>query len=114
STMDRSAVGKGPRGGITRRPETIIFLVCLLALLVHLTTYRLDVIALGLLALAVSPWLAASLESVSFGSAALKFRQVEHDIARNEEDIAALKFMVGHFLTDYELLWLYCLANNIP
>jgi hypothetical protein len=90
--------------------------VCLILLLIHLAAKvkyggikdGLDAITLGLTAVGLSPWIAHVLESFKFGGVEFKF--VKQQLAQQEGDIAALRFLVGNFLTFWELHHLEALA----
>ena len=74
---------------------------------------RLDTTALGLLALAVIPWLSSLLESAKLpGGLELKFREVEREQKRQRAEIDTLRFLIEGYVTDYELTHLRKLASG--
>lgn len=89
-------------------PAALIFLASGAALLYHLIVGKLDGVAVVLICLGLSPFLAAIVESVSVGNTKLQFR-----VSKNEADIDDLKFIVGHFLTGSELRWLVMFEKDI-
>ena len=80
-----------------------------------LPSARLDAIALGLVAIAVLPWVSSLIESAEFpGGWKVKFREVEAEQNRQRDEIDVLKFLIKHFLTDDELVHLDKLAAGAP
>jgi hypothetical protein len=83
-------------------------LITLLALgLVALQLLKLadiNATALGLIALAVLPWLSSILDTAELpGGWKMKFREVEHEQQRLDREIQWLKFLTRNFLTGYEV-----------
>lgn len=75
----------------------------------------LNAASLGLLALAVLPWLSSLLESAKLpGGWELKFREVEQEQKRQRREIETLKFLIEGYVTDYELVHLRKLASGEP
>lgn len=76
---------------------------------------QLDTTALGLLAVAVLPWLSSLLESARLpGGLELKFREVEREQKRQRAEIDTLRFLIEGYVTDYELTHLRKLASGEP
>lgn len=72
-----------------------------------------DATSLGLLALAVLPWLSSLLESAKLpGGWELKFREVESEQERQRAEIDTLRFLIEGYVTDYELVHLRKLASG--
>jgi hypothetical protein len=70
----------------------------------------LDAVAVGLTAVGLSPWVARVLESFKFGGVEFKFVQKQLD--EQSQDIEALKFLIGNYVTDTELDHLDRLASG--
>jgi hypothetical protein len=117
--------------GPTRRPAPswsrngrVIGVVCAILIVVHLSVRTLygtikdglDVIALVLIVVGLSPWLATIIESFKLGreGAELKFREVEEKIEQQGNDIRQLKFLISHFLPEWEYNHLVNLASSKP
>lgn len=77
---------------------------------------KLEPVALGLVVLAVLPWLSSVIESAKLpGGWEVKFRQVEREQERQGEDLRIYtKFLFDNFLTDHELVDLKKLASDKP
>jgi hypothetical protein len=60
-----------------------------------------DAVTLGLTAVGLSPWIASVLESFKFGGVEFKF--VQQQLAKQQGDIDALRFLIANFLTFWEL-----------
>jgi hypothetical protein len=76
---------------------------------------RLEATSLGLLALAVLPWLSSVLESAKLpGGWELKFREVEREQRRQRDEIETLRFLIEGYVTDHELTHLRKLASGDP
>ena len=71
-----------------------------------------DSVTLVLIIVAVLPWLALFLESAQFGSASLKFRQLEERQEQQEYQIRALQFLVRNYVSEDELGHLRKLASD--
>jgi hypothetical protein len=70
---------------------------------------------LGLLGLAILPWLGSLLDVAELpGGWKLEFRKVEAEQHRQRADIEALKFLVSGFVTGAEFAHLQKLANKEP
>ena len=71
--------------------------------------------ALGLIALAVLPWLSSILDTAELpGGWKVKFREVENEQQRQAREIQWLKFLMQNFLTGYELEHLQKFAADAP
>ncbi len=77
---------------------------------------RLDAVALGLVVLAVLPWLSSIIESAKLpGGWEVKFREVEREQAKQREDLdLVLRFLLENFVSAYELVHLEKLAGGTP
>jgi hypothetical protein len=77
---------------------------------------RLDAIALGLLVLAVLPWLSSIIESAKLpGGWEVKFREIEREQSTQRDDLdLVLKFLLENFVSAYELMHLEKLAAGTP
>jgi hypothetical protein len=74
----------------------------------------LDVIALGLIVVGLSPWLAAIIKSLKLGGFEVSFQEVERTLEEQREEINQLKFLIAHFLPDWEYQYLVNLASPEP
>ena len=72
----------------------------------------LDVIALGLTLVGLSPWIATVLDSTKFGGVEVRFREIRSQVESQRSDIDILKFLIGHFLSRDELGLLTKLASQ--
>ena len=108
-----------PSGEPERSDKSAVWLisgVCLVLLMIHLAAKviyggikdGLDAVALGLTAVGLSPWIAHILESFKFGGVEFKF--VKQQLAEQQAEIAALRFLVANFLSYWELHHLDALA----
>jgi hypothetical protein len=77
---------------------------------------RLDAIALGLVVLAVLPWLSSIIESAKLpGGWEVKFREIEREQSKQRDDLdLVLKFLLENFVSGYELVHLEKLAAGTP
>jgi hypothetical protein len=76
---------------------------------------KVDAITLGLVVFVALPWLPAILESAKFpGGWEVKFLKLEEKQEKQQADIATLKFLVSHFVTDHELRHLKYMAADEP
>lgn len=93
-----------------------ISIVAVVVLLLHVrSAFKLDAVALAIVALGILPWLSSVIESAKLpGGWEVKFRQVETEQARQREEIATLRFLVENFITGYELIHLNKLASDEP
>ena len=97
----------------------IVSSVCLLALTLHFffrfqsDAWRqgIDPVALGLVAVGLSPWIARVIESLKFGGVELRF--VKQQIEQQKQEIDDLKFLFTNFVTGYELHHLQSLPDHI-
>jgi hypothetical protein len=94
----------------------LISAVALVLLTFHLLErVKVDASALGLIALAVLPWLAVILETAELpGGWKVKFREVETEQRRLDREVQWLKFLMRNFLTQYELQHLNAFAAEGP
>lgn len=88
----------------------------LAVLAVNLAVVKLDAIGLGLVALAVLPWLSPIVESAKLpGGWEVKFREVEREQERQRIDLdGILNFLVENFVSEDELVQLEKLASKEP
>lgn len=89
----------------------------ILLLIIHLVwpQLQIDAITLGLALFAALPWLPAVLESAELpGGWKVEFRELAAQQSKQQSDIDTLKFLVGHFVSDYELNHLRRLASAEP
>jgi len=77
---------------------------------------KLEPTSLGLVFIAVLPWLSSVIESAKLpGGWEVKFRAVEREQARQREDLdTIIKFLMENFVTDYEMIHLRKLASGEP
>jgi hypothetical protein len=73
-----------------------------------------DKIGIGLLIVAVLPWIFTVISEAEFGGWKVKFRQVEKEQKRQADEIDWIKFLMRNFLTEYELEHLKKLASLEP
>jgi hypothetical protein len=86
------------------KPVWIISVVSGLLLVVHLLLRfqygglqgGLDAIALGLIVIGLSPWIARVIETLEIGGMNIKFVQAQLD--KQKREIDAISFMLTHFL----------------
>jgi hypothetical protein len=72
-------------------------------------------VALGLVGIAILPWLSSILESAKFGQLEVKFREVAREQSRQRKALdAVFKFLVESFVTADELVHLQKLAAKTP
>jgi hypothetical protein len=69
-----------------------------------------DPVALGLVAVGLSPWIARVIESLKFGGVELKY--VKQQMEEQKQEIDDLKFLFVNFVTGYELHHLQSLADH--
>jgi hypothetical protein len=74
----------------------------------------LDAITLGLMALALAPWMATLLSSLKFGGMEIEFKKVEDKVAAQGLEIDQLQFLVKNFLPRWELEHMNNLAAPKP
>jgi hypothetical protein len=76
---------------------------------------KFDTIALGLLSIAVLPWLSSFLQSAELpGGWKFQFDQVKEEQQKQRDDIERLKFLIEGFVSDDELKHLKRLNSNEP
>lgn len=62
-----------------------------------------DSVTVGLLFIAILPWVMEVIESLEFpGGYKLKFRELEKKQQQQSEDIRRIKFLISHFVSDAE------------
>ena len=70
---------------------------------------------LGLLTIAALPWLASLLQSAELpGGWKLEFRKLESEQQKQRADLDVLRFLIGGFVTDAELIHLHKLSSHAP
>lgn len=85
----------------------------LIALRMAKPDLNVDAVVLGLALVAILPWLPELIESASFpGGWMVKFREMQERQDRQDNELAALKFLTKHLLTDHELEHLTQLARD--
>lgn len=97
--------------------KIVISLTALVLIAVRLKwpEIKIDTVTIGLLVVAILPWVAVLLESAEFpGGWKVRFRDLKNEQEKQKSDIGTLKFLVGHFVTDAELRHLNTLARNQP
>jgi hypothetical protein len=103
-------------------PVWVISVVCGVLLVLHLGVRALsgmikdglDVIALGLIIVGLSPWLAAIIKSLKLGGFEVSFQEVERTLEEQRGEINQLKFLIAHFLPEWEYQHLVNLASRKP
>src|SRR5215203_5079673 len=106
-----------PRSG-RRNAMWVIAAVSFFGLVLHLASRwsfgtlkdGLDAIALGLIALMLTPWVVRIVESVKFGGVEMRFLQEQIDDNRN--GLEELRFLFINLLTSWELHHLKALADQ--
>jgi hypothetical protein len=90
--------------------------LALLAMQFSAPRLRLDAVALGLVVLAVLPWLSSIIESAKLpGGWEVKFRVIEGEQAKQREELdMMLRFLLENFVSAYELVHLEKLAGGTP
>src|SRR5690606_24440998 len=74
-----------------------------------------DSVTVGLLFIAILPWVMEVIESLEFpGGYKLKFRELEKKQQQQSEDIRRIKFLISHFVSDAEFTHLTKLADAQP
>ena len=97
--------------------QALISAFALAALLAHLLRpdLAIDAISFGLFILALLPWLSDLIASAEFpGGWKVQFRAVVARQELQQRDLATLKFLVSHFLTEAELNHLQCFESSAP
>jgi len=65
---------------------------------------KIDAWTVTLLVVGFLPWLRTVFESITFpGGGEVRYRELKHNVERQEDEIRALQFVVAHFLADAEL-----------
>jgi hypothetical protein len=76
---------------------------------------KFDTIALGLLSIAVLPWLSSFLTSAELpGGWKFEFDKVKEEQKKQKDDIDRLKFLIEGFVSDAELMHLRRLDSHEP
>ena len=94
-----------------------ISLFAIVLIFAHLTwpDIKIDTITIGLFVVALLPWFTLFLESAELpGGWKFKFREIQKEQEKQKSEIESLKFLVGHFVTEQELLHLRKLASEHP
>ena len=109
---------KAPRKTIRFAISAIAFALLLVHIILSLiTNYRLpsDAMAIGLLIVAVLPWLFDLISEAEFpGGWKVKFREIKEEQVRQSNEIEWMKFLMRNFLTQFELQHLYKFAADEP
>lgn len=100
----------------------IVTIVCGVLLGIHLwlrfsnrnTKDGLDAIALGLVVVGLSPWIALIVKTLKFGGIELSFQDVQTQVKRQGAEIEQLKFLISHFLPVWEIEHMRNLLGNKP
>jgi hypothetical protein len=95
--------------------KIVISLIALVLIAVRLKwpNTKVDTVTIGLLVVALLPWIAVLVESAELpGGWKVRFRELKNEQEKQKSDIDSLKFLVGHFVTDAELRHLNKLASN--
>ncbi len=103
-------------------PTWVVSFVCGILLVVHLSVKtlfgtikdRLDIIALGLIVVGLSPWLATIIKSLKVGGVEVNFQEVEKKIDQQGDEIKRLKFLITHLIPEWEYQHLASLASSEP
>lgn len=116
-------VTEPPRGNAPLSPrcrlalQALISAFALAALLAHILRpdLAIDAISFGLFILALLPWLSDLIASAEFpGGWKVQFRAVVARQELQQRDLATLKFLVSHFLTEAELNHLQRFESPAP
>jgi len=97
----------------THVPKILISAGVCVLLAIHLTAIRFDPIALGLIGLALLPWLASVLDVAEIpGGFRFQFRKVKEEQERQARELDWIKTLIGLVLSDYERMHLRSLARE--
>ena len=97
--------------------KLIASFAALALLIIHLiwSEARIDNISIYLLVIGVFPWMASIFETFEVpGGWKVTFRKIQEKQEHQQSEIATLKFLISHFLTEDELLHLTKLAHHKP
>lgn len=86
-------------------------------LIIHLVwdEIHIDTTAVYLLIIGIVPWFASMFETFEMpGGWKVSFRAIRDKQDHQQAEIATLKFLIGHFLTEAELIHLTKLTGNEP
>jgi hypothetical protein len=76
---------------------------------------KIDAWTVTLLVVGFLPWLRTVFQSITFpGGGEVRYRELKHNVERQEDEIRALQFVVAHFLPDAELRVLERFAEPEP
>lgn len=90
-------------------------MLAVLAALEEAIGIKVSAAVLGLVTIAALPWLASLLQSAELpGGWKLEFRKLESEQQKQRADLDVLRFLIGGFVTDAELLHLQKLASRTP
>jgi len=100
---------------MTKTQIKLIVTVAALGVAVVHQRFKVDTITLGLLIMAVLPWVSSFLQSAELpGGWKFQFDQVKEEQQKQREDIERLKFLIDGFVTEDELKHLHRLASSEP
>ena len=95
--------------------KLFITVLPLVLLVFHLTTKPLDAVGLGLLGLAILPWLSSILETAELpGGIKVKFNRVEEEQKRQARELDWIKLLITLTASDHERAHLHNLASDAP
>jgi hypothetical protein len=94
--------------------KVIISVVCLVLLLVHSVIRSVDLVALGIVAIGILPWLSELIGSAESGGYKFQFRQIKQEQERLAEELARLLALVPLVVPDCERTYLRKLAAQEP
>lgn len=99
----------------TPRFKLFITVGPLVLLAIHLTTKPIDAVGLGLLTLAILPWLSSILDSAELpGGIKVQFKQVKEEQKRQAQELDWIKLLITLTASDYERTHLQRLASDVP
>ena len=76
---------------------------------------KIDGWSITLVVVGFLPWLRTVFESITFpGGGQVKYRELKHNVERQEYEIQALRFVVAHFLPDDDVRVLQRFAGSDP
>ncbi len=98
-------------------PALILSLACAGLLYWHVQdpARKIDAWTVTLLVVGFLPWLRTVFESITFpGGGEVRYRELQHNVERQEDEIRAMQFVVANFLPAKELRVLEKLAGTEP
>lgn len=99
---------------IASRHPLAIAVIAGAALLLHLLK-PLDLVAVALIVLGLTPWLAGILSRAELpGGWKLEFARIETKQAQQQREIESLRFLVAHFVSEFEIGHLRKLSGTEP